>query len=469
MEFEVLKRSHVKRNILIGVAAILIISAIVFNLSRAKYRVTDSVPIINSEINYKVPDLNMVSLYIANEEGEYIEADTIPESGYTLNTQQSYCGRSNNGEIIKDESIILTYENGSMTFSNVTKKGTKCYLYFDEQPITVGEQILANYPTVLTRTNFSATVTNTTTGTIYYADTSKGRTYYFAGAPTDNWVQFGGFYWRIVRVNEDGSIRLIYNGTGTSTTGTSTQIGTSAFNYTYGDNTYVGYMMGLDNQCTSGSCSGSTNTSSYSQSVSNSYDSTIKKVLDTWYQNNLQSYANQISTEAGFCGDRTYANGNAYGTNATSYGTHKRLSTNKTPSFECTNAADLYTVANSSQGNKALDYPIGLITADEVAYAGSTAMDDSSVSIGGSGNDKYYLYTGQKYWTMSPSVINAETTYNFSVDKNGLLNCRRSSSSLEYSQVNMTFGVRPVINLSPNVTITGSGTSDDPYLVVGSS
>ena len=123
MEFEVLKRSHVKRNILIGVAAILIISAIVFNLSRAKYRVTDSVPIINSEINYKVPDLNMVSLYIANEEGEYIEADTIPESGYTLNTEQSYCGRSNNGEIIKDESIILTYENGSMTFSNVTKKG----------------------------------------------------------------------------------------------------------------------------------------------------------------------------------------------------------------------------------------------------------------------------------------------------------------------------------------------------------
>ena len=110
MEFEVLKRGHVKRNITIGIVAVFIISAIILNFTSAKYRVSDSVPIIHSEINYKVPDLNMVSLYVANEEGIYTEADTIPESGYTLNTQQSYCGRSNNGEIIKDESIILTYE-----------------------------------------------------------------------------------------------------------------------------------------------------------------------------------------------------------------------------------------------------------------------------------------------------------------------------------------------------------------------
>ncbi len=465
MEFVVLKKSRIKRNIIIGIVAVFFISAIILNFTSAKYRVSDSVPIINSKINYKVPDLNMVSVYIANEEGTYEEADIIPTSGYTLNTEQSYCGRSNNGEIIKDETVSIVYENGSVSVNNITKKGTKCYLYFDEQVITAGEQILTNYPTILTRNKFNTTITNTTTGTIYYADTSKGRTHYFAGNPTDNWVNFGGYYWRIIRVNEDGSIRLIYNGTTTSITGESTQIGTSAFNYTYGDNTYVGYMTGLANQCTSGSCSGSTKTSSYSQAVSNSYDSTIKEILDTWYQNNLQSYANQISTEAGFCGDRTYVSGNAYGTSTTYYGARRRLNTNKTPSFDCTNTADLFTVASSSQGNNALDYPIGLISADEVAFAGSEAMDDSSITVGGSGNDKYYLYTGQKYWTMSPSLINGETTYNFSVDKNGLLNGRRSSSSLEYSQVNMTLGVRPVINLSSDVTITGSGTSTAPYIV----
>ena len=63
--------------------------------------------------------------------------------------------------------------------------------------------------------------------------------------------------------------------------------------------------MGLDNQCTSGSCSGSIKTSSYSQSVNNNYDSTIKGALDDWYQDNLIEYANSISRDAGFCGDRT--------------------------------------------------------------------------------------------------------------------------------------------------------------------
>ena len=95
MEFEVLKRSHIKRGIVIGEVVVFIISAIILNFTRAKYRSVSSVPIINSEINYKVPDLNMVSLYVANEEGVYEEADTIPSSGYTLNIEQSYCGRSN--------------------------------------------------------------------------------------------------------------------------------------------------------------------------------------------------------------------------------------------------------------------------------------------------------------------------------------------------------------------------------------
>ena len=324
-------------------------------------------------------------------------------------------------------------------------------MYFDkEQTTPAADIILANCQTQLTRSDFSTTVTNTTTGTIYYADTTKGRTYYFAGNPTDNWVKFGGFYWRIIRINEDGSIRMIYSGNSTSgpvTTGANTQIGTSVFNYTYGDNTYVGYMMGLDNQCTTGNCEGTDKTTSYDQSVNNEYDSTIKKVLDTWYQNNLAVVSDKIDGNAGFCGDRTYVSGSGYGANSTRYGANMRLRTNKQPTFECTNNSDLYTTSESSQGNRALTYPIGLITADEVAYAGAVWPQDNA-------ND--YLQTGQLYWTISPSSATYASVLHVGTVGIG-------GEEIVYR----TWGVRPVINLSANVTITGSGTSTDPYVVVG--
>ena len=290
---------------------------------------------------------------------------------------------------------------------------------------------------ILTRDDFSTTVTASSTGTIYYADTSKGRTYYFAGNPTDNWVRFAGFYWRIVRINEDGSIRLIYNGTGTGTTGTSTQIQTSAFNSTRTDNMYVGYMY------QSNQVHGLTT------------DSTIKIELDEWYEENLQSHADKISTEAGFCGDRqpstssSTSNGSGgTGTTVTYYGAYIRLvNSSKNPTFECQNSSDLYTVASSSQGNKALDYPIGLITADEVAYAGG---------VYGQTNNGYYLYTNQYYWTMSPYLFNGTYAYVFYVTSGG---------HLDWYYVYDADGVRPVINLAPNVTITGAGTADSPFEV----
>ena len=300
-------------------------------------------------------------------------------------------------------------------------------------------QLLANYPTKTTRSSFTSTVTASSTGTIYYADTSKGRTYYFAGNPTDNWVRFAGFYWRIVRINEDGSIRLIYNGTGTGTTGTSTQIQTSAFNSTRTDNMYVGYMY------QSNQVHGLTT------------DSTIKIELDQWYEENLQSHADKISTEAGFCGDRTSTTSSSgapndtggTGTTQTYYGARYRLNTNKTPTFECPDADhDLYTVSSANSGNKALDYPIGLITADEVAYAGG---------VYGQTNNGYYLYTNQHYWTMSPSYFDSTgRAFVFFVSSNG---------SFGNDRVDSTSGVRPVINLKADVTITGEGTSSNPYKV----
>ena len=457
MEFEVLKKSHLKRNILIGVLIVGVFCTVVLNLTRAKYRVTESIPLVTGTINYKVSDLNLVSLYIQNEEGTYIETDAIPTSGYILNNEQSYCGISNNGEIIKDESVILTYGNGSMTFSNVTKKGTKCYLYFDEYSnlYAAKEYLLSKYITVLTREDFSVTIDNTTTGTIYKSlDESQydndGEVYYFAGNPTDNWVSFGGYWWRIIRINGNGSIRMIYQGTSANTTGEGTQIGISAFNINDNDNAYVGYMYG-----TPGS-------STYEETHANIHDSTVKQVVDNWYANEsgLINYSRYLDGNAGFCGDRTpstsYPINNesgGFGTITTYYGALIRLNTKKSPIYECQSSNDLYTTSGNNQGNKALIYPVGLISMDEVAYAGGT--------MGVIENTNYYLYTNEYYWLISPysfSMGVATTPY---VYDNGWFGWGSSTTNWTAP------GVRPVINLRADLTLIGSGTTTDPYRVEG--
>ena len=352
MNFEVLKKSHLKRNIIIGVVGVLIISAVILNFTRAKYRVTESIPLVNGTINYDLADSNLVGVYINSDSG-YTKSDTIPESGYVLNEEESYC--TVNGE--RDEAISLSYnvDTKSLNVTPMTTKGTKCYLYFDEKGITNIQELIAS-KTLATRTDFSTTLTTDTTGTIYQAEDDDGTTYYFAGNPSDNWVRWAGYYWRIIRINGDGTIRLIYNGRSTTITGTQLS-DTSAFNSTYKDNMYVGFKYTTNDVHGTGT------------------NSTILGVLNTWYQNNLASYADDIDMNAGFCNDRqpstssSSSNGSGgTGTTKTYYAAYIRLYKNKTPTFECQNSSDLFTISSSNKGNKSLTYPIGLITADEIAY-----------------------------------------------------------------------------------------------------
>ena len=415
------------------VCVVVLLVVFIVSKSHAKYRVTQSIPLVNGTINYSLADLNIVSLYIDGVEAEELDSS----KNYTLDTSKSTCTYKD-GSTIDNLSISYDSETGGLSISPFTTKGTKCTLYFDEV-VAVSDTLLANYPTKLTRTDFSTTVTNTTTGTIYYADTSKGRTYYFAGNPTDNWVQFGGFYWRIIRINEDGTIRLIYQGTSANTTGEGTQIGTSAFNSTYTNNMYVGYMY------QSNGVHGLTS------------NSTIKGILDTWYQNNLTSVADKIDGNAGFCGDRQPSTSNSSsngsggtGITTTYYGAYIRLvNSNKQPTFECKNETDLYTTSGSEDGNGALTYPIGLISADEVAYAGGVYL---------SSNQSYYFYTGQIYWTMSPSSYLSFADV-FLIQSGGFLYAGLYSTGF-------VAGIRPVINLKANVTIqSGDGSSSNPYVI----
>ena len=425
MKIETLKKSHLKRNIIIGVVAVLIISVVILNFTRAKYRTTQSIPLVNGTINYKPYDFKLIAMYKESETGEYVEIEQIPNNGYTINIDKSYCEVNN--EI--DTSIPINYENGRV-FIGVNTAGTKCYLYFVEKEQTI-QDLPDNYATQLTRNNFSQIVTNATTGTIYYADTSKGRTYYFAGNPTDNWVKFAGYYWRIIRINENGSLRVIYQGTSTNILGSDTHIGTSTFNSSYNDNAYVGFKYTTNNVHGIGT------------------NSNILEVLNVWYQNNLKDYADKIDINAGFCNDRTPYSGNGLGTSATSYKAYYRLVNNKAPSFECNNNNDLFTTSGSVDGNKALQYPIGLITIDEVAYAGG---------VNNVNNTNYYLYTNQDYWTITPSLYDANGAVLFYIDSTGDINI--------FGRVIGQRNIRPVINLRADIELTGSGTATDPYQLV---
>ena len=413
MNFEVIKRSHIKRNILIGVVVVLVLSAIILTFTRAKYKITESMDLVNGTINYELSDFNLIGAYI--QEGDsYTQVDEIPTSGYEFNSEKSYC--TVNGENIN---ATIAFDMTSQTLSVVplTTKGTKCYLYFDEKA-SGGNYILAgdNPPT------------NSTT------DWTGGTSYYYTGNP-NNWVQFGGFWWRIIRINGDGTIRMIYQGTSANTTGSGTQIGESFFNSSYNNNMYVGYMY------TSGQRQGTGSSSA------------IKGVLDQWYSvtSGLTAYSDYIDGNAGFCGDRRVSSGNGIGTSVTNYQPYTRIS-NSSPSLSCEDA-DIYTTTDSSTGNKSLTYPIGLISADEAMFAGIPIWNNSSPSN--------YLCTEEYYWTMSPSFFEGISAYVFNIDSSGSL--------VDNYYVNRTHSVRPVINLRADVQITGSGTTSDPFKVVGAS
>ena len=264
---------------------------------------------------------------------------------------------------------------------------------------------------------------------IYETTDNLGTAYYYRGDAENNYVSFAGYYWRIIRINGDGSIRIIYDGTSAHENGesnTDRQIGTSAYNSSYNASYYVGY----------------TYTTAQRPSSQNSGTaSTIKGVLDSWYSTNISGKGldDKVVSTPGFCNDREMRTGYTWSATPSStiyYKAYERLNTNKTPTLECSNTNDIYTTK------------VGLITADEVSMAGG---------VYNTNNTSYYLYTGQTYWTMSPYRANSSGNAGvFLVD---------SSGYLSGSSVNNAFGVRPVLNLSADVTLTGEGTQTDPYVV----
>ena len=302
------------------------------------------------------------------------------------------------------------------------------------------------------------------------APDNYGNSYYFRGNVTNNYVKFGkneqgqDMYWRIIRINGDGSIRLIYDGTSAHANGEVARddnyrsIGDSRYNSTYNDNAYVGYMYG-----TPGS-------SSYAETHANTNDSTIKSYLDDWYENVFSGtpYESYIVDNL-FCNDRSLLHDTAqdyageqysnlgYGKERTAYrwyGDPLAASMGEDyanlltyPNLQCAEQNDRFTVSDEVIGNSDLTYPIGLITTDEVYLAGGFGAE----------NYDYYLYTGDSYWTMSP--------VGFTDGSAGVRLVSSDGGGYSGDSVYLLCGVRPTLNLIPDSLKVGLGTAADPYMV----
>ena len=185
----------------------------------------------------------------------------------------------------------------------------------------------------------------------------------------------------------------------------------------------------------------------------NKTDSPIKTKLDNWYKTNMTSYTSKLADET-FCSDRSISSGTGYKTDSyTFYVAYNRLQDNKKPSLKCSQNNDKFKMSNESAK---LDYPVGLILADEVALAGGRAYYNGDYSP----NSNYYLYNGKYYWTLSPSCF-----YSYSSHANVWYVMPSGSLNPWYSVTN-SIGVRPVINLKANTLITkGDGSSLNPFVV----
>ena len=473
--------------------------------------------------------------------------------------------------------------------SNVTRR-SKCNIYFvDVDKINIGNVAVpldyyGKCPTVNADGTVTVTEAESTYGYLCKAKDAYGTSYYYRGNVTNNYVKFGKWaddapgvvygyysetsdifkeydsmeacqnaseynknctiinragkdmYWRIIRINGDGTVRVIYDGTSAHTNGESSkdrQIGESAFNSSDDDNAHVGYMYGncdaivesteysssnnfantgtfyiskeyvfdenkkmftLKNpiqvlgsdlttyyigyyytsytptstpssvdtlykimDVTAGSSSTTIKygyvrygTSSKEVAQTNTNDSTIKTYLDNWYKANILGTDNeQYLADNIFCNDRSFASNNS-GTGARKSETYYRWynfadsSTNNKMMLICPQKNDAFTVNDTSKGNGALTYGVGLVTTDDVVLAGGWR----------SSNSNYYLYSGQYYWTMSPDSFSGYAAYGRRVYSDGIA---------DTSAIDRTFGARPVFNLKSEVLLHGTGTASDPY------
>ena len=423
-----------------------------------------------SILTYEVT--NNSSNYDAN-----VTVTCVPKDGTTAKYTSIKNKLENDATVVKAKSSV----NGTLTVT-LDKTATEevseeyvCKLEFnavERTEIAIGKTNLYNLikNNADTKTIIDYKIRSGSSGTngIYMTTATEGNVpvYYYRGDAdkVSNNIIFNNMCWKIIRTTETGGIKIIYNGTPTdgkceTQTGEATQIGKSAFNTSYNDNAYVGYMYG-----TAGS-------STYAATHANTNESTIKKYIDNWYRANFDESATSKLEDTVFCSDRNTkaydANtiGDAsyssygdlgYGTNTTLYSAVHRVSyysKNPNPSLVCQNSNDKFTV-DSKNGNGKLTYPVGLITLDEVVLAGFNTYYSNKNDHEDTTN---YLCTNNFYWAFSPVLM-----YALGHAHVGFVTSAGFAGS---DYVDSSHGVRPVVSLASNTLVTGEGTTTNPYIV----
>ncbi len=305
-----------------------------------------------------------------------------------------------------------------------------------------------------------AAVSNASEALLASTEDDYGTSYYFRGAVTNNYVEFANKCWRIVRVSGDGSVKLILHNDNTTKvanpcdaannsasaafaryTGTTYK---SAFNANYNDNAYVGFKYGT------------VGASDYASAHANTNKSTILTNLETWYTNNLAAYESVIDDNV-WCNDKTNItdtsydpwsitpNGKGYAKNVTYYGATQRLVSKSNsaggagPSLKC-----------NGELSK-INSKVGLITADELAFAGyAFNISNTTTYLQENATDTYW-------WSLSPFIFDGSDASVWGVGG--------SSVGFGGSYVNDAGGVRPSISLKSTTNVTGEGTSSSPFII----
>ena len=336
---------------------------------------------------------------------------------------------------------------------NKKLSGTIFIIEKEEEVLTLYDKILEDNPTISERTDFSTAFTTNTANTLYKATENGTDVYYFAGqdtesTPINNWVKFGGYFWRIIRTNHDRSIRLLYSGT--SPEATSVTISEGAYNSSYNSPKYVGYMYG-DTDAT------------LDEARTNTNDSTIKTFIDEWYQNYLTNYTKYLSNDAVYCNDRELASGNSYSTSSNlNFKSYNRLDVdnngaNASPTYDCTNNKDAFSGSNAEAK---LKYPIALMTADEISFAGGVVFASAPM----------WYYTNGEYssienidspYLLTPVAYESGNAYVWQIDTSD------SVGSLGIFDISAGANIRPVTSLKSCVKyISGDGTPSNPYTIL---
>ena len=295
--------------------------------------------------------------------------------------------------------IRVVAEDGSEKIYNVnvTRKGGVTSL---KNEIMENKVITAN-PTLTTSNNNTSDVSGLYKST---ATNTGNPTYYFRGNVENNYVSFAGFTWRIVRINEDGTIRIVMQD---------------------GINSNTKYSF-----------------NSIKDNLVNTYytNSQAKTTLESWYQTNIGSksdLAKNVTSGAYYCEQAKAKYSDSWTSGSATMTTYNKY----TPYFKCSSDGNGKGVVNAS---------VGLLSYDEVVYAGGYL---------GQSNSNYYLNNPDiHWWTMSPA--------GFSGSYSAVWYVAAESGIVYRDSVANTLCLRPVLILNADTQISdGDGTKENPFVV----